>query len=72
MMKLYIYNVQYIESNEKAITKGRITKYLEGSGRGIILRYYFVIRLERLRKTMKYLSQDSKSQGRDLNAGSPE
>jgi hypothetical protein len=36
---------------------------LLGSGLGLILRYYTVIRLERLRKTMKNLTQDSWSPG---------
>jgi hypothetical protein len=35
------------------------------------LRYYPKIQLEGLRKTTKNLSQDSRSQGRDLNLGPP-
>jgi hypothetical protein len=42
------------------------------SGRDLILRYYQVICLEGLRKTMKPLRQDSQSPGRDLNPGLPE
>jgi hypothetical protein len=45
---------------------------MEGSGRGLILRYYPGIRLEGLRKTTKKLSQDSQSPGRDLNLEPPE
>jgi hypothetical protein len=36
------------------------------------LRYYPGICVEGLRKTMKNLSQDSRSPGRDLNPGHPE
>jgi hypothetical protein len=36
------------------------------------LRYYSGICQERLRKTTKNLSQDSRSLGRDLNPGRPE
>jgi hypothetical protein len=39
---------------------------MEGSGGDLIYRYYPVIRLEELRKTMKNLSHDSRSPGRDL------
>jgi hypothetical protein len=46
-------------------------KDLEGSCRGIILRYYFNIYLQGLRKITKNLSQDSRSPGRDLNLGPP-
>jgi hypothetical protein len=45
---------------------------MEGRGRGLILRYYPSICLEELRKTMKNLSRDSQSPGRDLNPGHPE
>jgi hypothetical protein len=38
---------------------------------GVILRPYPSICLEGLRKTMKYLSQDSRSPDRDLNPGLP-
>jgi hypothetical protein len=47
-----------------------IGKDLEGSGCGLILRYYPGISLWGLRKTTK--SQDSRSPGRDLNSGTPE
>jgi hypothetical protein len=39
---------------------------VEGSGRGLILKYYSGICLEGLTKTTKYLSQYSRSLGRDL------
>jgi hypothetical protein len=45
---------------------------VEGSGHGLIFRYYSGIRLEGLRGTTKNLSQDSKSLDRDLNPGPPE
>jgi hypothetical protein len=47
-------------------------KEMEGSGRGLILRYYPGICLVRVRKTTTNLSQDSRSLGRDLNPGPPE
>jgi hypothetical protein len=40
---------------------------MEGSGRGLISRYYTGICLEGLRKTTKNLSQVSRSLRRDLN-----
>jgi hypothetical protein len=40
--------------------------------RALILRYYSGIGLERLEKTMKNISQDDRSPGRDLNPESPE
>jgi hypothetical protein len=40
---------------------------VEGSGRGLILRYYSGMHLEGLRKTMKAVSQDSRCLGQDLN-----
>jgi hypothetical protein len=46
-------------------------KDVEGSGRKLILRYYRGIPLERLRKTTKHFSNDSRSLGRDLNPGYP-
>jgi hypothetical protein len=49
-----------------------IEKELEGSCRGLILRYYPNIHLEGLRKTTKYLYQGSLSPGQDLNLGPPE
>jgi hypothetical protein len=44
---------------------------MEGSGCGLILRYYPGIRLEVLRKTTKDLSQDSRYTGRELNPETP-
>jgi hypothetical protein len=44
-------------------------KNMEGSGHGLILRYYPGIHLEGLRKAMKNLSQYSWSLGQDLNSG---
>jgi hypothetical protein len=40
---------------------------MEGSGRGLYLRYCPSICLEELRKTTKHLSRESLSPGRDLN-----
>jgi hypothetical protein len=45
---------------------------MEGRGRGLILRCYQGICLERLRKTIKNLSHDSQSWGPDLNPRSSE
>jgi hypothetical protein len=45
-------------------------KYLEGSDCGVILRNYFSIRLEGLRKTTNDLSQDSQSLDGDLKSTS--
>jgi hypothetical protein len=42
------------------------------SCRGLILRYYPDIRLERLRKAKKNLRQDSRTPGRDMNRALPE
>jgi hypothetical protein len=42
---------------------------LEEIGRFLILRYYPGIRLEIFMKKIKYLSQDSRYWGRDLNLG---
>jgi hypothetical protein len=44
---------------------------MDAGGRDISLRYYSGIFLERLRKTMKSLCQDSRSPGVDLNPGPP-
>jgi hypothetical protein len=44
---------------------------VEGSGRGLILRYYPSICLGS-EKTHENLSQDSQSPGRDFNPGPPE
>jgi hypothetical protein len=46
-------------------------KYLEGSGRGLILRFYPGIRLVELMKTMTNLMQDSRYSGRNFNQGPP-
>jgi hypothetical protein len=51
--------------------KMMMMKCLEGSNRGLILRYYPGIRMEELRKTTKMLSQDSQFLGRGLNPGHP-
>jgi hypothetical protein len=53
-----------VASNELVLSEWWVGKDLEGSGRGLILRYYHGIRLEQLRKTMKQLSQDSRTPGR--------
>jgi hypothetical protein len=45
---------------------------MDGSVRGLILRYYLGIRLEVLRKTMKSLNHGSHSPGRDFNVGPAE
>jgi hypothetical protein len=44
----------------------------KGSGRGLILKKYLSIRLEELRTATKFLNQDSRSPGRDLNPRPPE
>jgi hypothetical protein len=44
---------------------------MEGSGHGLILRYYPSIHLKGLWKTTKNLSLDSWSLSQDLNPGSP-
>jgi hypothetical protein len=49
-----------------------IGKHLEGSGRGLILRYYPGIRLEEPRKTTNNFDHDIRSPGRDWNQGPPE
>jgi hypothetical protein len=45
---------------------------VQGSGGGLITRYYPGIRLEGLRKTTKDLNRDSQSPGRDVSPGPPE
>jgi hypothetical protein len=45
---------------------------LEGSDCGMILRCYTSVNLEGLTETTKNLSQNSQSEGRDLNPGLPE
>jgi hypothetical protein len=47
-------------------------KGCERSGRGLILRYYPRIFLERPSNSTKNLSQDSRSSTRDLKLGPPE
>jgi hypothetical protein len=42
-------------------------KYVEGSGRGLILRHYPVIHLEGLRKTKNDLRKNNLPLGLDLN-----
>jgi hypothetical protein len=54
-------------SNERVISKLLNGKDLEGSGRGVIVRYYPSARLERLEETTKTLSKNSESPGRDLS-----
>jgi hypothetical protein len=54
------------------ISEWRIGKDLKRSGRGLMLRCYPGIRLERLRTTMKNLSQGSRSPCRDLKPGPPD
>jgi hypothetical protein len=44
-------------------------KDLEGSCRGLIVRYCRSIILEKMRKTTKTLNQDSRSPSRDLKQG---
>jgi hypothetical protein len=61
----------YIAWNERMISERLIWKDMEGSGRGIILRFYSAISLEGLGKPTKNLSHDSRSPGRNLNTGSP-
>jgi hypothetical protein len=50
----------------------KLKVFLEGSGCDLISRYYADVCLEGPRKTMKTLSQDNWSLGRDLKPGSPE
>jgi hypothetical protein len=47
------FSYSLIVSNENMISDRRIGKGVEGRGRGVILRYYFGICLEGLRKTTK-------------------
>jgi hypothetical protein len=56
-------------SNERLISEWWIGKAVEGTGRGLIVRYYPSLRLE---KVTKNLSQNSQFPGRDLNPGLPE
>jgi len=53
------------------ISEWWIEKDLEGSGHGLILKYYPSIHLERLRKTTKNLSQDNQSPRQDMNPEPP-
>jgi hypothetical protein len=48
------------------------SKWLEGSGRGVIVRYYTGVHLEEVRNTTKNLSQGNRYPGKDLNPGLPE
>jgi hypothetical protein len=43
----------YFTSNEKVLREWWVGKVLEGNGRGLILRHYYDIRLEGLRKATK-------------------
>jgi hypothetical protein len=58
--------------NEGVIRKWRVGKDVEGSGRVPIIRYYPILSMEGLRKTIKNLSQHSRSPSRDLNPGPAE
>jgi hypothetical protein len=62
-----LYNVQW--KGAKLIWIG---KELERSGRGLILRYYAVIRIDGPKKTTKSLSEDSRCSGRYLSPKPPE
>jgi hypothetical protein len=46
-----------------------LEKYLEGSGRGLILKYYHGTRLEGLRTSTKTICDDSWRPGRNFNPG---
>jgi hypothetical protein len=73
---IYFYFIQrhcqllrlYAISSNKRIGEWWIGKDVEGSGRGLVFRYYPGIFLERLMKTTENLSQDSRFPGRDLNS----
>jgi hypothetical protein len=56
----------------RAISEWWIGKNVEGSGSGLILRYYPCICLNGAKKTTRNLSQDRQSPGRDMNLGPPE
>jgi hypothetical protein len=60
-----------MEKNDKVISDWWIGKDLEGSGCGLILRYYPGSRLEGLSKTKKIITQNSLFPGRDLNPEPP-
>jgi hypothetical protein len=62
----------YLASNERVISGWWIGKDLEGSGRGLILRYHNGIRLKDLRKATQNLSLYSPSPCSDLDTGPPE
>jgi hypothetical protein len=53
----------YVASNYVVIREWWIVKDLEGSGRGLALKFYPEIFLEWIRKTTKNLSQDSPVSG---------
>jgi hypothetical protein len=61
-----------VSLNEKVMSELWIGKNLEGSGRGLILRYHPGICLQGHRKSTKNLGQDNQSTCRDLNPGPPE
>jgi hypothetical protein len=56
-------------SNERVISEWRNLKKLEGSGGGLILRSYSGIHMEGLIKTMKDISQNSRSSDQYYNPG---
>jgi hypothetical protein len=58
--------------NEMMMGEWWIWKDIQGSGRGLILRFYPSICLEGMRKTTKNLSQDIRSPGWYFNPGLPE
>jgi hypothetical protein len=71
-LTMHFHHWDYIASSKMVISEWWIEKDLEGSGRGLILRYCPWIRLEGLKKTTKPLRQDSRIPNRDLNLGPPE
>jgi hypothetical protein len=63
---------RYKASERMGDSEWGVGKNVEGSGRGLIPRYYSSIYVEGLRKTTKNHNQDSRSPGQDLNPGRPE
>jgi hypothetical protein len=61
-----------LASDEGVISELWIVKDVEGSSRGLILRYYPEIYLQGLKKTTKTLSQDSRYTGRGYRSLPPE